>query len=107
MDDKIRQYRQPLITLTGIILGFALNVSAEWVPKSFLSNYVAEIILAIGTLIHIPLYIIVVYRILNPNPKANPESYYRTTLFLLLTGICIFYITIIGIMIESYIVRRG
>lgn len=105
--DKLQAYRQPFITATGIILGFALNVAASWVPKSFSSNHFAETLLAIGTIVHIPLYIIVIYRILNMNSKANPEAYYKTTLLLFLVGLCIFYVIIIGILIESYIVRRG
>ncbi len=105
--DKIQTYRQPLITLNGIILGFALNVAAMWVPKSFQSPYFAEILLAIGTIVHIPLYIIVIYRVLNMKyPKENAEAYYRTTLILFIIGVSIFYIIIIGMMIESYLVNR-
>ena len=96
------------ITVTGIILGFALNVAANWVPKSFASNHFAEILLAIGTVVHIPLYIIVIYRILNMSyNKEYAESYYKTTLLLFLIGLCIFYVIIIGILIESYLFRRG
>ena len=105
--DKIQAYRQPFMTVTGIILGFALNVAANWVPKSFSSNHFAEILLAIGTIVHIPLYIIVIYRILNTSyKKETAEAYYKTTLILFLVGLSIFYIIIIGILIESYFFRR-
>ena len=106
--DKIQAYRQPFMTVTGIILGFALNVAANWVPKSFASNHFAEILLAMGTIVHIPLYIIVIYRILNISyQKENADTYYKNTLRLFLVGLCIFYVIIIGILIESYLYRRG
>jgi hypothetical protein len=31
MDDKIQAFRQPMVTATGIILGFMLNFAASWV----------------------------------------------------------------------------
>ena len=31
MEDKIQTFRQPMVTATGIILGFVLNFVASWV----------------------------------------------------------------------------
>ena len=35
MDDKLKNVRQPLVTATGILLGFTLNIAANWLPKAF------------------------------------------------------------------------
>lgn len=107
MDDKLQTFRQPLITATGIILGFSLNVAAAWLPGAFKSGRTMEWVMAIGTLIHIPLYTIVMFRMLRRDyPKERAEQYYRTTLLIFITGITFFYLTIIGVMIESYFVHR-
>ncbi|HTS44499.1 MAG TPA: hypothetical protein VMH01_08895 [Puia sp.] len=107
MQDKIQAYRQPFITSTGIILGFALNATASWAPKAFESIRISEIFMAIGTTVFIPLFIIVIYRTLNMNyPKEKAESYYNTTLVIFLCGIFVFYLTIVGVMVESFFIYR-
>jgi len=96
MENKLQLFRQPLITATGIILGFALNVAAGWIPNAFKSKSVVEIFMALGTLVHIPIYTIVIFRMLRRDyPKENAESYYRKRLVLFIAGISFFYLTII------------
>lgn len=107
MEDRIQHFRQPLITVTGIILGFSLNAISGWLPTSFKSDRVAEILMAFGSVVHIPLYIIVIYRTLNVDyPKENAEKYFKTTLSLFLLGLVIFYFTILGMVTEAYVARR-
>jgi len=108
MEDKLQPFRQPLITATGIILGFALNVAASWLPNAFKSKSVVELFMAIGTLVHIPIYTIVMFRMLRRSyPKEKAESYYRKTLALFICGITFFYLTIICILVESYRLNRS
>ena len=50
MEDKIQSYRQPLVTATGIILGFILNFASSFVKadsgiSDFLSYTIAISIL--------------------------------------------------------------
>lgn len=78
MDKKIRSYRQPMATATSLLPGFTLNTFANWVAKVFSTDRITGIILGISLCLHIPLYIIVLYRILNmsyPIDKAN--VYYK------------------------------
>lgn len=107
MQDKMQIYRQPFITSTGIILGFALNSIAGWSSHAFQSSRLSEIFMAIGTTISIPLFIIVLYRTLKMDyPQEKAESYYRTTLHLFLSALLFFYLTIMAIMIESFFINR-
>ena len=107
MEDKLQPYRQPLITATGIILGFSLNVAASWLPNAFRSPRLIEFFMALGTLIHIPIYTIVIFRMLRRDyPREKAESYYKKTLILFVAGISFFYLTMICIMMESYLVNR-
>lgn len=107
MEDELRPYRQPLITATGIILGFALNVAAGWLPNAFKSGRTIELFMAIGTLVHIPIYTIVMFRMLRRDyPKEKADAYYKKTMILFISGISFFYLTIICIMVESYLKNR-
>jgi hypothetical protein len=104
---KIENFRQPIVTATGILLGFALSVAGAWVPQAFQTNRVSETILAIGLFVYVPLYITVLYRILSMDyPVDTVESYYRKTLFIFLTANVIFYLSIIAVMIESLFIHK-
>ena len=99
---KIENFRQPIVTATGILLGFALSVAGTWVPQAFNTNRISETILAVGLFVYVPLYIIVLFRILRMDYPADAvESYYKKTLYLFLTANVIFYLSIILVMIES------
>jgi len=107
MEDKLHPFRQPLITATGIILGFALNVATASLPNAFKSKTIVERFMSLGTLVHIPIYTIVMFRMLRKDyPRKKAESYYRKTLVLFVPGITFFYLTIICMMVESYLVNR-
>jgi uncharacterized membrane protein len=106
MDDKIQAYRQSMVYATGILLGFSLNTAAGWVGRAFSTDRFAEFIISISICIHIPLYIVVLFRALNMNyPKEKAESYYRKTLFLFITGIIISFLSIAIIAVESAIIH--
>jgi hypothetical protein len=107
-EDQLKPFRQPLITATGILLGFTLNVAANWVSKAFTTNRLSEYLIAFGIFIHIPLYIIVLYRILNISyPRDKQQAYYKRTLFLFILGISIDFLSIVMITIERFIENRG
>lgn len=105
-DDKLKNVRQPIVTATGIILGFTLNIAANWVPKAFSSPRYLEYLIALSLCIHIPISIVVLYRILNLNyPRDKADAYYRKTLILFITGISLYFFLIVASMIESTIVN--
>lgn len=105
-EDKLKNVRQPIVTATGILLGFTLNIAANWVPKAFTSPRYLEYLLGISLCIHIPISIVVLYRILNLNyPKDKADAYYRKTLILFITGISLYFLLIVFSMIESAIVN--
>ena len=107
-EDKLKNVRQPLVTATGILLGFTLNIAANWLPKAFTTNRITESLMALSLCIHIPLSILVLYRILNVNyTKERAELYYRRTLNLFITGISLYFLIIVLIMFESAILNKG
>ena len=105
-EDKLKNVRQPMVTATGILLGFTLNIAANWVPKAFTSPRILEYLIALSLCIHIPISIIVLYRILNLEyRKDNAEAYYRKTLIIFITGISLYFFLIVSSIIESTIVN--
>lgn len=100
MEDKIQAYRQPMVTATGIILGFILNFASTFVKtESNLSEILAYII-GINLLIGILCLIIVLSRALNMNyPKERAQKYYQKTLNYFLFGVSISFV---GVMIDMF-----
>ena len=102
MKDPLKSIRQPLVTATGILLGFLLNVSGAWVSKAFSSDRLAEYFVAASVTIPIPLYAIVLFRILRLDyPAEKYEAYYKKTLVLFVSGVTISFLSLVAIMLES------
>lgn len=100
MEDKLQAFRQPLITATGIILGFILNFASTFVKTdSPLTDFTAYLI-GICILTGIISLIIVLSRVLKMKyPKDNAEKYYQKTLCLFLFGVSISFA---GVLIEMF-----
>ncbi len=102
--NNINSYRQPLVTVTGILLGFMLNFASGWVPKAFSTNIFIETIIAFCLVGCVPLLLIVLYRILTMRlPDADPEQYYMSTLRLFIIGVSMPFVTLIIIMVRNMI----
>ena len=82
--------RQPMVTATGIILGFILNFAATWVKQDTPSGDGLAYMIAICLLSGALLLIICLFRILYMNyPRNKAEQYYRRTLILFIIGLCL------------------
>lgn len=107
MQEKIQAYRQPMVTATGILLGFLLNVASAWGNRTLLGNPFKEIAIAIGVFGSIGLLLVVLYRILSMQfPKDKEEAYYKRTLFYFILGLVVVFLSLLIVMIESYIIYR-
>lgn len=100
MEDKIQPYRQPLITATGIILGFILNFASNWVKaESALTEKVAYFV-GLAVLVGTICLIIVLYRMLNMNyPREKWESYYNRTFLIFMTGVSSAFM---GVLVDMF-----
>ena len=102
--DPLKSVRQPLVTATGILLGFTLNIAASWGPKAFSHGRVTEYLVALSLCIHIPLSIVVLYRILNTNyAKDRAQAYYNKTVRIFITGLTLYFILFLATLVESAI----
>jgi len=100
MEDKIQPYRQPLITATGIILGFILNFAANWVKtESALTDKLAYFV-GIAVLFGTICLISVLYRMLNMRyAREKWEEYYNKTFLIFMAGICSAFL---GVLVDMF-----
>lgn len=103
MDDNIQNYRQPMVTSIGIILGFVLGFTGNWAKEPVTKTEMTDYIVSIGLFASIVLLIIALYRILNNLPKLNPAQYYQKTLNLFIIGISSAFIGIIFSIFQTII----
>ena len=104
--DNLQQYRQPLVTATGIFLGFMLEYVTGWMPESFTAYKIRDTIIAIGSLSSIALLIVVLFRILRMNyPGNDPNEFYRKTLRLFIIGISIPFLSMAIILIRKLVLN--
>jgi hypothetical protein len=98
---NIQNYRQPLVTATGIFLGFMLNFANGWMPGSFTSYRIRDSIIAVGSMSSIALLIVVLYRILRMIDPPDVNRFYKRTLFLFILGISIPFLTMVVIVFRK------
>jgi len=100
MEDKSQAYRQPLVTATGIILGFILNFAASFVKSESMVADIISYLIGIFILTGIICLIAVLYRALKMNAAdINTENYYKKTLKLFIFGISISFA---GVLIDMF-----
>lgn len=100
MEDKIQTLRQPLVTATGIILGFILNFASSFVKSESAISEISAYIIGICILTGIISLIVVLSRILKMNyPKEQAEGYYQKTLNYFLFGVSISFV---GVLIDMF-----
>lgn len=101
MEDKIQAFRQPLVTATGIILGFILNFASSFVKSESALSDLASYIIGFCILTGIVCLILVMKFVLTMNyPKNNAEKYYTKILNLFISGVSIAFI---GVMIDMFV----
>lgn len=104
--DNVQPYRQPLVTATGIFLGFMLNFANGWMPDAFTKHKIRDAIIAVGTLASIALLIVVLYRILKINYRQESAlKFYKETLRLFIIAISIPFFTMVLILLRKLVLN--
>jgi hypothetical protein len=99
--EKMQDYRQPMVTASGIFLGFMLNFATGWVGHAFTKYMVRDVIVAISIMLCITLLIVVLYRMLNMNYPANRvDGYYRKTLAFFLIAVSVPFIAFVLVVLK-------
>lgn len=104
MDENIQNYRQPMVTSIGIILGFVLGFTGKWATEPVEKTEIADYFVIFGLLFSIVLLINSMYRILNNNyPKDTTASYYKKTLNLFIIGLSLAFMGVIVSIFQTII----
>lgn len=99
---RIQYYRQPIVTTTGILLGFVLNFASGWLQSAFSIHWLKDLVIAVTLMGCVTLLIIVLFRVLNmnyPRERHAEEMYYKRTLRMFLIGISLPFISIVSLII--------
>lgn len=86
---EVKDFRQPLVTAQGIILGFLLGFVGEWVTEpTFSLDDNGSIVLLGGCCLAILAFVTVILRILSPSMTARTSvAHYTLTLRLFASGV--------------------
>lgn len=104
MEDKIQAFRQPMVTATGIILGFILNFAATFVKSdsqmSTLLAYAITLCIVAGVIC----LILALNRVLRMDYKREQaEKYYNLTLTYFIFGVSVSFIGVFLDMCSSFL----
>ncbi|MFK7983442.1 MAG: hypothetical protein AB8G86_25900 [Saprospiraceae bacterium] len=102
MTDNLKEFRQPMVTAIGIILGFVMGFSADWATETVDKSTNADYFVGLGLAIGVLLLITALFRILNANyPKENANVYYQRTLYIFITGLGLSFLGIASGLIQA------
>src|ERR1043166_8064910 len=102
--EKIQDYRQPIVTATGIFLGFMLNFAVNWLGNAFTKHMFREVVVAVSVTLSITLLLVVLYRILSMNyPADRINVYYQRTLRLFLIAVAVPFVAWVLIVLRMLV----
>lgn len=102
MADNLKEFRQPMVTAIGIILGFVMGFSADWATEAVDESTHADYLVGVGLAIGVLLLITALFRILNANyPKENANAYYQRTLYIFITGLGLSFLGIASGLVQA------
>lgn len=99
---ELNDYRQPVVTSLGIILGFLLGFLGQWVTEdSFALKGAGDIVILLGSVVGAFLLFLALFRMLSPNTDADQAlAAYRIILKLYLAGAVI---PLVSMLISAFI----
>ncbi|MFZ1372445.1 hypothetical protein [Nostocoides sp.] len=89
MEGELKDYRQPMVTSLGILLGFLLNFLAGWASEDEAAIQDSADVVILGTIAFaVTIMLGVLFRILNGRARPDDHAtYYRRTLHLYVVGV--------------------
>lgn len=95
----IKDFRQPMITSLGIMMGFILNFLAGWAVEGTSEHpaiqSMSDWVIVLTLLLSLIFMLVVVYRLLSNKYYDDAQVRYFTTLKLYMFSICVAFIGII------------
>ena len=93
---ELKDYRQPLVTSLGVILGFLVGFLAQWVSEeNFALANASDWLVFAGCIGGAAILLRVLFRMLTPVRELDPLAFYRRTLRLYVSGIATAFLSLI------------
>jgi hypothetical protein len=87
---EIKDYRQPMVTSIGVILGFLMGFLGQWVTEpTFNLASASDYMVFVGCLAGVLLLLAALYRMLSPALPTDVAQHYGRTLQLYMGGIVV------------------
>lgn len=106
--DPLSSYRQPLVTATGLLLGFTLGFAATWVQTDNPFGAIQALLVGASVMVGTIAMIATLFRILRHDyPRDDAGAYYQRTLKLFILGICITFAGVFADLAITAITTNG
>lgn len=99
---ELKDYRQPVVTSLGVILGFLVGFLGQWVTEeNFALRSASDMVALASLLLASMLLLVALFRMITPGvPSEGALAHYRLTLKLYATGLAI---ALGGLMVSAFI----
>lgn len=86
---ELKDYRQPVVTSLGVILGFLVGFLGQWITEdNFALRSGSDVVVLCSSFIGVVLLLGALFRMLKPDlPPDAALAYYRITLKVYMAGI--------------------
>jgi hypothetical protein len=103
MENNIEQYRGPMVTAIGIIMGFVLAFTATWATQLPQETDWSDYLIGIGLFVSVFLQIWALYRMLdNSIIEARQTKHYRQTLRVFILGLSFTFLGLLTSTIQTF-----
>jgi hypothetical protein len=98
----LKEYRQPLVTSLGVILGFLLGFLGQWITEdNFTLDSLSDHLTFAGSIVGAALLLYALFRMLVPGIKPDAaHAYYARTLRLFMAGVLV---PLVSILIAAFV----
>jgi hypothetical protein len=94
---EIKDFRQPMVTSIGVILGFLIGFLGQWVTEpAFKLASANDYLVFAGSLAGVVLLLLALYRMLSPAIATDVLQHYQRTLQLYMAGIVVAFSSMVA-----------
>ncbi|MCA0177586.1 MAG: hypothetical protein LCH73_15085 [Proteobacteria bacterium] len=92
----IKDYRQPLVTSLGVVLGFLVGFLGQWIAEpTFNIHDASDAVLFVGCLGGVALLVTALWRMLSPDAALRTLPGYRRTLTVYMAGVVLPFVSLL------------